>query len=77
MLKPLASTKDIAGKQLLNPELLAFSNCCVATSHHAQNVAEVEKQMPIATLCPKFVTEYGFDESREVREKVMKANALI
>jgi hypothetical protein len=40
-------------------------------------MAEAGKLMPIATLCPKFVTDHWLDESREVREKVMQANTLI
>ncbi len=77
ILKPLSSTKEIAGKQLLTPKILEFFDCCVATAHHVQNVAEAEKLMPITTLCPLFVAEHVLDESREVREKVMKANDLL
>jgi hypothetical protein len=77
MLKPQSRTKEIAGKPLLTPEILAFFDCCVATAHHAQNVAEAEKRTPITTLCPLFVAEHARDESREVREKVLKENDLL
>ncbi len=79
MLKSNSSTKEIAGKTLLTPKLLAFLNCCImmATAHFAQNVSEAEKRVSVSTHCPKMVAEHAHGDAQEAREAVMNANGLM
>ncbi len=60
-------------------EKQSLSLCYMATAHYMQNMGEVEKRLPIATLCPKYVEEHTNSMSRETSDSVlvMKAKVLI
>ena len=75
LLKRDGFSKEIMGRPLVTPELLAFFDACVATAAFAQNIAEAEKLVPTQLLVPKFVAEHAHADARELREKLMQKTA--